>query len=337
MRKTDVLDGESNELDQETGSRKSVELSVVIPISERYDDLKSLHQRYARELTASGHSFEFIFVLDGPNHDALRVLKELKAEYSEVRLVTLNRWVGEATALSVGFEKAEGRIIITVSSYIQVEPQEIHKMLKLIEGQEVDLVISWRHPRIDSLFNRLQSWTFHYFIRILTGVKFHDISCGLRVMKREVAEQVHVYGDLHRFFPLLVYRSGFRIEEVPVKQSSLDTKRRIHQPGVYLRRLLDILTLFFLFKFTKKPLRFFGLVGSGLFGSGGIIIAYLGLYRVLGMGAIAGRPLLILGILFLVLGVQLFSIGLLGELIIFTHARKMKDYRVDKFLGEIQD
>jgi hypothetical protein len=151
-------------------------------------------------------------------------------------------------------------------------------------------------------------------------------------MKREVAEEVHLYGDRHRFFPLLAYQRGFRIKEVTVQQSRDDAKRRVYQPGSYLIRLLDILTIFFLFKFTKKPLRFFGLVGSGLFGVGGGITGYLGLYRLLRFGGIAGRPLLILGVLLMVLGVQLFSIGLLGEIIIFTHAQQMKDYTIKKIL-----
>ncbi len=169
-------------------------------------------------------------------------------------------------------------------------------------------------------------------IHLLTGVKYHDISCGLRLMKREVAQKIHLYGDLHRFLPLLAYERGFKVTEIQVKQSRHDAKRRVFRPGVYLRRLLDILTLFFLFKFTKKPLRFFGLVGSALSVAGAAIMGYLGLYRLLGFGAIAGRPLVILGVLLMVLGVQLFSIGLLGEIIIFTHARKVKDYSIGKIL-----
>ena len=151
-------------------------------------------------------------------------------------------------------------------------------------------------------------------------------------MKREVAEEVHLYGALHRFFPLLAYQRGFKVTEVPVRQSPHDTRPRVYRPGVYLRRLLDLFTLFFLFKFTKKPLRFFGLIGSGLFGAGAIITGYLGLYRLLGFGGIAGRPLLILGVLLIALSIQIFSIGLLGEIIIFTHAKQMKDYIIEDIL-----
>ncbi len=151
-------------------------------------------------------------------------------------------------------------------------------------------------------------------------------------MRSKVAREIKLYGDLHRFFPLLAHERGFRVTELKVRQSPHDAKRRVYGPGVYLRRLLDTLTLFFLFKFTKQPLRFFGLVGSGLSLAGAGITGYLGLYRLLGFGAIAGRPLVILGVLLIVLGMQLFSIGLLGEIIIFTHARRVKEYSIDKIL-----
>ena len=205
-------------------------------------------------------------------------------------------------------------------------------MLKALTEEKNDLVISWRYPRIDSWFNRVQARVFHWTIRMLTGTGYHDVSCGLRAMKRQVAEEIQLYGDLHRFIPLLAYQRGFKVKEITVRQSPLDSMRRIYRPGVYLRRLLDILTLFFLFKFTQKPLRFFGLVGSSLFGAGVLTTAYLGLYRLLGFGAISGRPLLILGVLLMVLGVQLFSIGLLGEIIIFTHARDVKEYQIKEIL-----
>jgi hypothetical protein len=150
-------------------------------------------------------------------------------------------------------------------------------------------------------------------------------------MRRQVVDEVPLYGDMHRFFPLLAYQRGFKVVELPVRQSPRDRRRRPYRPAAYLRRLLDVLTVFFLFKFTRKPLRFFGLVGSTLFIAGAIVVGYLGLYRLLDFGGIAGRPLLILGVLFMMLGAQLFSIGLLGELLIFTHAHD-QDYQVKEIL-----
>lgn len=327
-----IAEQEKTQPQSRSDPQAAVELSVVVPISERRDDLRELYLAFSKQLSLGEIKYEFIFVFDGTNHEVLQTLKALKEEHSEITVVTLNRRFGEATALSVGFARARGAKILTVASYFQVEPREIHRFFERLEKDESDLVISWRYPRIDSVFNQWQSRVFHWLIRVLTGVNYHDISCGLRLMKREVAQEIQLYGDLHRFLPLLAYERGFKVTEIQVKQSRHDAKRRVFRPGVYLRRLLDILTLFFLFKFTKKPLRFFGLVGSALSVVGAAILGYLGLYRLLGFGAIAGRPLMILGVLLMVLGVQLFSIGLLGEIIIFTHARRVKEYSIDKIL-----
>lgn len=314
-------------------AENQVELSAVIPISERPDDLLEIHRQYNEQLSASGKSYEFVFVLDGPNAPALEQLTSLKRDHPSIQLFILNRWVGEATALAVGLQKARGSTILALPPYFQVEPSEIRRLIETL-GDDNDLVVAWRYPRTDSIFNRCQSWVFHRITRGLTGTNFHDVSCGFRIMKRKVAREVQLYGDLHRFFPLLAYQRGFRVTELQVRQSPHDAKRRVYGPGVYLRRLLDILTLFFIFKFTKKPLRFFGLVGSVLFGSGTVVTGYLGGYRLLGFGPIAERPLLILGVLLMVLGIQLFSIGLLGEIIIFTHARGVKDYEVREIIEE---
>ena len=332
MNQPDLKTEERMLMEKRTSPQRSVELSVVVPISERHDDLRDLYLQYAKVLSADGRSFEFIFVLDGPDPDALETLRVLKKDHPEIKIIELNRSFGEATALSVGFDRSRAPVIITLSAYFQVEPSEVQTLLKKLSEGETDMVISWRHPRIDSFFNRVQSWVFQELTRFFTGMIYHDISCGMRAMKRKVADEIHLYGDLHRFYPLLALQRGFKIEEVRVRQSRQDLKRRIYQPGIYLRRLLDILTLLFIFKFTKKPLRFFGLIGSGLFGAGAVIMAYLGIYWILKVGPIAGRPLLIFGVLLMVLGAQLFSIGLLGEMIIFTHGRDTKEYQIKEIL-----
>jgi glycosyltransferase involved in cell wall biosynthesis len=318
-------------LQSESSGQTPVALSVVIPISERHDDLRELYDGYARELAATGQVFEIIFVLDRLERETLQTLKALKKEHPAITVITLSRWFGEATALSVGFEKARGTAILTLPSYFQVEPHQIHCLIQKFFEDRHDLVIGWRHPRIDAFFNRVQSRAFHWLVRALTGTRYHDVSCGVRVMTRRVAEEVQLYGDLHRFLPLLAYQRGFKIAEIPVQQSTRDSARRVQTPGIYLRRLLDVLTLFFLYKFTKKPLRFFGLVGSAVFGVGALLTAYLGVDRLLGV-PLASRPLLVLSVLLMVFGVQLFSIGLLGEIIIFTHARGVKDYQTRDIL-----
>ena len=321
-----------SEFNQSENTSPHVELSVVVPISERHDDLQQLYINYSSELSSFGLSMEFIFVLDGPHDSAFGILNELKRTHEDIRVIQLNHWVGEAAALSVGFENAKGRFVVTLASYFQIEPFEMKRILGKVIDDGDDLVVSWRSPRIDSLFNRAQSKVFHLLTNMLTGQSFHDISCGARAMKAQVAKEVPLYGDLHRFFPLLAFRRGFKISEVQVQQSQSDRGIRLHRPGVYLRRLLDLLTLFFLFKFTKKPLRFFGLLGVGLFSIGSVITGYLGVERLFWGVGLSGRPLLIAAALMMVLGAQLFSVGLLGEIIIFTHFRGTKEYQVREIL-----
>lgn len=316
--------------DKQTLPEPSVDLSVVVPISDRHDDLGGLYQSFSSELTRLGYSFEFIFIIDGYFKGVVETLQKLKKENPPIRLIEFQRKLGEATALSVGFSKALGRRILTLSSYFQVEPEEVGRVIEAMD--QADLVITRRYPRTDSWFNRSQSFLFHKLTAWLTGIRYHDLTCGLRGMSREVAEGLNLYGDLHRFIPVIAYQQGFKIAEIPVRQHPMDRAARIHNPGVYLRRGLDILTIFFLTKFTKKPLRFFGLIGSTLFITGSLITLYLGLYRIFGFGGISDRPMLLLGILLIVLGIQLFSIGLIGEIVIFTHARQMKDYRIGKIL-----
>jgi glycosyltransferase involved in cell wall biosynthesis len=305
-------------------------VSVIVPVSERYDDLQELHRQYVEVLARSLDRYEMIYVIDGPIPDAEEKLRALEERGGTIRLVRLNRWFGEATALAVGFERARGDWVMTLPAYFQVEPEEITRLIESFSVGDNDLVTGWRCPRVDSRFNRLQALVFRQLVRMLTRTRLHDLSCGIRLMRKRVAAEIRLYADLHRFLPILAYQRGFKVDEVQVRQSQRDIGRRVYRPGVYLRRLLDMLTLFFIFKFTKKPLRFFGLVGSALSVVGVAITTYLGIHRILGLGPIGNRPLLILGVLLLVLGVHLFSIGLLGEIIIFTHAGQVRDYEVDE-------
>lgn len=306
-------------------------ISVVVPVAERHDDLGELYRTHADVLRRLGRPFEFIFVLDGGFHRAGRQLEPLRAAGEPIRLLTLPRRFGEATALVLGFEQARGAVLVTLSSYFQVEPEGLVTVLDALE-KGADVVIARRFPRLDSWINRIQTYGFHVLIAWLTGVRLHDVGCGVRGLRREVVREIHLYGDLHRFIPMLAHQRGFVVAEARVPQHPAEGRMRVYRPSVYLHRLLDLVTLMFLVKFTRKPLRFFGLVGAGVFGLGSAISLVLAVERLVGLTALADRPLLILGVLLMVLGVQVASIGLLGELIIFTHARKMKDYAIETIL-----
>jgi glycosyltransferase involved in cell wall biosynthesis len=310
------------------------ELTVVVPVVERCDDLRQIHDEFAAELRRIGVSFEFIFVVDGGQNHVVPVLKELKSHVAEpLSIVLLSRSFGESAALTIGLARARGAWILTQASYFQVPPSGVEPALARIRSGEADLVVGRRFPRSDSWLNRVQSWLFHRLVRALTGSRLRDISCGFRVMKRRVAEELNLYGDLHRFLPILARARGFRVSELPLPQRAEDLKTRFAGPGIYLRRVLDALTVFFLSKFTRKPLRFFGIVGSALFALGFAIGLYLVYFKFVQDGSIADRPLLLLAVLLMVLGVQSVSIGLLGEIIIFTHVRETREYEIAEVLG----
>ncbi len=310
---------------------KCVGVSIVVPVTERCDDLFEIYRVHLDILNRRGVESEFIFVIDGEFEREGDRVRALTHNEESVRVIQLSRSFGESTALAVGFEQAEGAVVVSMPSYFQTTSESLDIVLNALD-QGCDVVVARRWPRQDSWVNRLQNFGFRFALRWFTGVRFHDLGCGLRGMKKRVTRELQLYGDLHRFLPLLAYQRGFRVQEVDVSQHQADQSTRIYKPGVYLRRLLDILTVAFLFKFTKKPLRFFGLIGSSFFGAGFALSSYLAMERILGISGLADRPMLIFGVLLMVLGVQTGSLGLLGEIIIFTHARKMKDYTIAKFL-----
>lgn len=305
------------------------EISVVVPVVERIGDLEQIYQEFSAELTRLGRSAEFIFVVDDRlRREVLPVLRQLQeGEEREILIVLLGGRFGESAALTLGLDRARGEILVTLASYFQVEPDGLGPALAELENG-ADLVGGWRYPRIDSWFNQIQSRLFHWFVSRLTSTDFHDLSCGFKVMRRRVAKELNLYGGLHRFIPVLALSHGFTVREIPVDQRVEDRGTRYYGTGVYLGRLLDILTIFFLMKFTRMPLRFFGLLGSGLFGIGLLIAGIAAVEKIFFHTGISDRAVLLLGVLLMVLGVQTLSLGLIGEIIIFTHARNVREYRI---------
>ena len=309
---------------------KNTQLTVIIPVTERYDPVTELFYEYKRGIDATGLTYEIIYVLDGEHTDVLEQLEKLQ-ESEKLSIITLAKMFGEATALTAAFSIASGDIFLTLPAYQQIETDEIPKLVAAIKDNDMALARRW--PRRDSMINRLQTRLFNFLLRLSTDLKIHDAGCSARAFTRKVIEEVQLYGDLHRFLPVMAHRQGFRVIELDVTQSEKDIHQRIYAPGLYVRRLLDLLTIFFLIKFTKKPLRFFGLVGTTLFSVGLITSLYLVGERLFLGISLADRPALILSSLLVVLGVQIIAIGLIGEIIIFTHAKDIKEYKIDKIIN----
>lgn len=304
-------------------------ISVIVPVGSRFADPQELYAGYKLGLEATGSDYQMIFVLDGPNPSVLSGLEQLISRDEAITVVSLSRSFGEATALMAGFEQASGDVIVTLPAYHQIEPSEIGKLVSGLAN--ADLCYGRRWPRAESWIAGRRRAIFHRLVSYFTGLKVHDLGCGARAMRRQVLAEMQLYGDQHRFIPILADRLGFRAREVDVQQSHQDRFEGIYRVSEYTHQVLDIFTVFFLVRFTKKPLRFFGMVGVSTFMIGLIITLVLVVQRFFGQ-PLADRPALLLSSLMVVLGLQLFAIGLLGELIIFTHAKTLKDYQVEKVI-----
>jgi glycosyltransferase involved in cell wall biosynthesis len=301
-------------------------ISVVVPVVERTDDLVALYRAFARELDKRTEDYEFLFVFDG-HFAPTPELIALSRESDGVRILRFARDFGETAALRLGIEKSRGDLILTLPAYFQVQPEGVRLLLDAVAAG-ADMAVANRSPRLDSWLNRVQSRAFHSMVGgASSGQRFHDMACGVRAMRRVVAETLPLYGDLHRFIPALALREGYRVEEVAVPQHPSDAWMRVYSPGVYVRRLLDIAAFFFLAKFTEKPLRFFGLVGSAFLVSGTVLSLVLFIQRLEGQ-PIANRPALLLAVLLMALGVQLLGLGLVGEIIVHLRAPHRRGYRV---------
>ncbi len=300
-------------------------VSVVVPVVERSDDLIALYHSFSHELEARGEDFEFLFVFDG-GFEPTPELTDLARRSERVLLLRFAQRFGETAALRLGIERSRGEMIVTLPAYFQVQPDGLGKLLDAVDGG-TDMAVASRYPRHDSWLNQMQSRAFHTILGGLSEQRFHDMACGVRAMGRKVAEALPLYGDMHRFIPAIALREGFRVSEVAIPQHPSDARVRVYRPGVYFRRLLDIATFFFLAKFTEKPLRFFGLIGSVFLGIGGFLSLWLLVERLAGT-PIADRPLLLLGVLLVALGVQLIGLGLVGEIIVHLRAPHRRAYRV---------
>jgi glycosyltransferase involved in cell wall biosynthesis len=307
----------------------SVEISAIIPVGARHAaDMLALYAEYKQGLEALGAPYEVIVVLDGPRPEMAGDVQRLLGSGERLSVINLTRRFGEATALVAGFQRARGRTILTLPAYHQIRGGELGSLVRALGA--TDLAIGWRWPRAGGRLERYRRNAFHRLLAWITGQRFQDLGCGARAMKRRVLEEINLYGDQHRFLPVLASRVGFRVSEVKLQQSPRDRFDGGYPPREYIRRALDICTVFFLVRFTNKPLRFFGMVGVTTFLVGAALVAWLAVDRLVFHHPLADRPALLLSSLLVVLGLQLFALGLLGELIIFTHARDIKDYQIEE-------
>jgi len=298
-------------------------------ICDREDDIDETLNRYIAAINEQSLPATFVVVNNGLgeriSHDLARKLKD---EGIEAAIINFNVQTAESSALTLALKETSGDIIVLLPSYPQSDPRDVERMIDAV-NDGYDYVASWRTPRVDSNKEQRRSSLYNTITRWISGIDIHDINSGLRVMRREVVADLPLYGDLHIYLPILAARQGFRVGEVPVRH--LEERPNSTSPvfTVYLRRALDLLSLFFLMRFTQKPFRFFGGIGAGLLATGGLINLVLAIQKIVFADTLADRPMLVLGTLLMVLGIQMFSLGLIGELIIFVSAGGVKDYQIE--------
>ena len=305
-------------------------ISVIISLYNIEDHIESLYNGLTTFLKNSNYSFELVFVDDGSLDTTYQKIVKLSKDNPVVSLIKMRSQFGEASAFTAGLKQSTGDVILYFTARVNINPDYLSALITKLE-QGNDLVVGWRYPRKDSKLNQIISKMFNAITKKLSKVKLHDINSGVFVTKREVLDNINVYGDMHNFIPVLAERQGYKIDEAKIEQ--LPGKfRKSKYFREYLQRLLDIITVIFLTNYSKKPIHFLGFVGALFTLTGAVIEIYLFVYRLLLLGPIAGRPLLLLGALLLVIGIQLISIGLLGEMIIFTHARDIKEYNIEEII-----
>jgi glycosyltransferase involved in cell wall biosynthesis len=297
----------------------TIDFSVVVPLLNEEENLEALYSQLDQALSGLGKTYELIFIDDGSSDGSFAILQELAQRDSHVRLVQLRRNFGQTAAFSAGFDCARGEVIITMDADLQNDPADIPMLLERME-EGYDIVSGWRVHRQDQfLKRRLPSKIANALISRLTGVKLHDYGCSLKAYRRDVIKGLRLYGEMHRFIPALASWMGVQVAEVPVNHRARTAGRSKYGLSRTIRVVLDLLTVKFLLNYSTRPVQVFGFLGAICFGLGTAIGLYLSALKIFFGAGLSDRPLLLLAVLLVVLGVQLIIMGLLGELVVRTY------------------
>ena len=300
-------------------------LSVVVPLLNEEATLEPLYRELQAALASAGLEWEVVFVDDGSTDGSYRELVRLHAAHLNVRVVRLRRNFGKAAALAAGIEIASGGVIVTMDADLQDDPAEIPNLpAKLDDG--FDVVSGWKCDRHDPFVRRFVSRIYNTATRLATGVKLHDMNCGLKAYRAEVFEHVRLYGERHRFVPVLAHHLGFAVTELPVNHRARENGKSRFGIERYLRAPFDLMTIVFMGRYRHRPLHLFGGLGVTASVVGAAILGYLAVVKVGGAG-IGNRPLLMLGVLLVVVGIQFLSLGLIGEMLTSHHEEKLQATR----------
>ena len=295
------------------------ELSIVIPVQNESPNIKPLYEELTQVLSHYGRSYEVVIVDDGSTDDSFEQLKAIQARDPRLRVIRFRRDFGQTAAFAAGFAHARGRLVVTSDGDLQNDPRDIPAMVALIE-QGHDMVCGWRRDRKDAFVTRrVPSMIANKLISWATGVELHDYGCSLKVFRSEVVKPLRLYGEMHRFLPAIASQIGVRIAEMVVNHRPRRAGRTKYGLSRTIRVVLDLATVKFLLSYSTRPLQIFGLLGLITGTVGAIITAYLAYIRLFTTQGIGDRPLLLLGVMLIFIGVQLLTFGLLAEVMARTY------------------
>lgn len=300
-----------------------LDISIVVPLYNEEESLPELTKAIKKALAPTYH-YEVLFVDDGSTDSSWEVVKQLSSENEEVHGISLRGNYGKSVALQAGFEKASGTYVVTMDADLQDDPEEVPEMISMLKSG-LDLVSGWKKERFDPISKTIPSKFFNFVTRKAAGIRLNDFNCGLKAYKREVVESIYLYGELHRYIPMLAKKEGFgRIGEKIVKHHPRKYGKTKFGLSRFINGFLDLITILFVQRYLQKPMHFFGTLGMLLLLAGTVINGYLAYIKLILDKGIGDRPLLFLGILLMVLGIQFLSTGLLGELINKNHVERQK-------------
>lgn len=314
-----------------------IDISVVIPLLNEAESIPELFAWIRRVMNEHGYSYEVIFVDDGSTDGSWSVIERLRAEHPEVKGIKFRRNYGKSAGLQCGFARTQGQVVITMDADLQDSPDEISELYRMVTEGGYDLVSGWKRKRYDPLFSKnLPSKLFNATARKLSGIKLHDFNCGLKAYRHEVVENIELYNDMHRYIPYLAKSAGFgRIGEKVVQHQARKYGSSKFGISRFFNGYLDLLTLWFISKFGRKPMHFFGLLGSGMFLIGFIALAVVLVNKLSAIimhtqaPLVTDRPYFFIALTAMIIGTQLFLTGFVGEMI-SRQASDRNNYKIEK-------
>jgi glycosyltransferase involved in cell wall biosynthesis len=309
-----------------------MDISVVIPLLDEQDSLVELHDWIAQVMQSNRLTYELIFIDDGSRDDSWSIIKKLNTKNPSVSGIRFANNFGKSQALHAGFEKVKGDVVITMDADLQDSPDEIPELFRLIKEENLDIVSGWKKKRYDAYFTKnLPSKLFNWAARRISGLKLHDFNCGLKAYKKEVIKNIEVYGEMHRYIPVLAVNAGFKnIIEKPVTHQARKYGKTKFGMERFINGFLDLITIWFVSRFAKRPMHFFGLLGVLMFIIGFGFAFYLGLDKLYFNPTgrlIAERPEFFIALTTMVIGTQFFVAGFLGEIVLQNKNNKER-YRI---------